>query len=226
LSRSYFILTLYVVIFILLVANLYVIYTDTILRQQYWFTDLFYFDRRLNLPFFFSLFLLLTNLFFLYKIVKRKHPSRSESIFWNTFLITLFLFTLDEAFYIHQHFKMSTFGRIASYDRASWSHYLWVIPYFLVFGALIWILAKHSSSIPKLLTNKLLIAGLVFLTGAVCMEFVGTYYAVLNPKGDIFILLIKTVEAVLQLVGAVMFVNVFQRKNEDPQETAGSHHHF
>ena len=115
---------------------------------------------------------------------------------------------LDEVFYIHQHFKMSTFGRIASYDRASWSHYLWVIPYFVVFGTLIAMLFLNSSQIDVRLRIQMLIAAFVFLLGAVAMEFAGTFYAVINPGLDIYLLLIKTTESVLQLVGSIMFIKI------------------
>lgn len=125
-----------------------------------------------------------------------------------------FLFTLDEAFYIHQHFKMSTFGRIASYDRKSWSHYLWVIPYFVIFGGLLTLLVRQANAITSVIRKKLIFAGVVFLTGAVVMEFVGTYYAVMWPRVDIYILLIKTTEGVLQLVGSVMFADIFLFVNE------------
>lgn len=122
-----------------------------------------------------------------------------------------FLFTIDEALYLHQHFKMSTFGAIASYDQKSWTHYLWVIPYFVVFGTLTGILFKYSDEIGSEIKKKLLIAGFVFLLGAVAMEFAGTFYAVIRPGADIYILLIKTTEGVLQLVGSVMFIDVLYR---------------
>lgn len=153
----------------------------------------------------------LTNLFLLYKILSVRTLSRSQSVFWKTLFIAFFLFALDEAFYIHQHFKMSTFGVIASYDRASWSHYLWVIPYFIVFGTLIVLLFIYSGGIAREMKKKLLAAGFVFLFGAVAMEFVGTYYAVIRPQGDIYLLLIKSAEGTLQMLGSVMFIDVFWR---------------
>lgn len=114
---------------------------------------------------------------------------------------------VDEVFYIHQHFKMSTFGRIASYDRASLSHYLWVIPYFVVFGTLIAILFLNSLEINMRLLIQMTFAAFIFLLGAVAMEFAGTFYAVINPGLDIYLLLIKTTESSLQLVGSIMFIS-------------------
>jgi hypothetical protein len=214
LQRKYFIVALYFFIGLLLATNLFAIYCEMILHRQFSFAWLFYFDRRLNLPFFFSLLLLLINLFLLYKILGRKMLSRSQFVFWITLLLIFFIFTLDEAFYIHQHFKMSTFGTIASYDQKSWTHYLWVIPYFVVFGFLIGVLLKYSADIANELKKKLVIAAFVFLFGAVVLEFVGTYYAVIRPGMNIYILLIKTAEGVLQLVGSVMFADVFLSNKE------------
>jgi hypothetical protein len=213
-TRQYLIAGLYSVILLLLAANLFVAYSGMELGRHYSFGWRFYFDRRLNFPFFFSLSLLIVNLVLLYKIAIDKRLTKTQSKFWYALLVTFLVFGIDEAFYIHQHFKMSTFGTIASYDPASWTHYIWVIPYFLVFGILLTILFLRSSVITTSLKNKLLIAGFVFLLGAVGMEFAGTYYAVMRPKADIYILLIKTVEGGLQMTGSVMFINAFLKTYE------------
>lgn len=207
--QTLFIRIAYFLIALLLVANLVFVYQEMIADQHHSMAWRFYFDRRLNFPFFFSLLLQLVDLFVLYRIVAYRTLSPNLSAFWKTLLVAFFLFALDEAFYIHQHFKMSTFGRIASYDRASWTHYLWVIPYFLVFGTLLIILFKKSAELQVRVKQKLLAAGFVFLSGAVVMEFVGTFYAVLKPQGDLYLLLIKSAEGTLQMIGAVMFLEAF-----------------
>ena len=207
--RRYFISGLYVFIGLLLIANLFLAYNEMVVANHYFFARYLYFDRRLNLPFFFSVSLLLINLFLLYRIAFRSTLSKSQSIFWATLFAIFLLFTLDEIFYIHQHFKMSTFGTIASYDRASWSHYLWVIPYFVVFGILFGILFKYSDELTQTFKMNLMVTGFIFLLGAVVMEFVGTYYSVIRPYADVYILLIKSAEGVLQLVGSVMFIDTF-----------------
>jgi hypothetical protein len=213
--RKYFVGILYLVIVILLIGNLFVVHAETILGRHYSFAWRFYFDRRLNFPFFFSLSLLLINLFLLYRIIRIKTRSKPQAIFWITMGIAFLLFTVDEAFYIHQHFKMKTFGTIASYDRASWSHYLWVIPYFVIFGILMTLLFRYSSAITNKLKRDLLIAGLVFLLGAVGMEFAGTYYAIIRPRADVYLLLIKSAEGLLQMIGSVMFIQIFYRHHND-----------
>lgn len=211
LSRKKFVFTLIFFVVVLFAANLFVVYSEMIKGEHYSFAWRFYFDRRLNFPFFFSLFLQLTNLYLLFRILSREQLTKSQRRFWRTLFITFFLFALDETFYIHQHFKMSTFGVIASYDRASWSHYLWVIPYFVVFGSLFIMLFVYSRDIARDLRVKMLVAGTIFLSGAVAMEFVGTFYAVFKPEGDVYLLLIKSAEGVLQMVGSVMFIDSFWR---------------
>jgi hypothetical protein len=203
----------------MLIANLYVIYSEMIAGRHFSFAWLFYFDSRLNFPFFFSLFLHVINLLLLYNIARGKEWPRSQALFWNAMFVTFLLFALDEAFYIHQHFKMSTFGVIASYDRASWSHYLWVLPYFVVFGTLMVILFRYSAEINQKLKKRLLTAAFVFLLGAVVMEFMGTYYAVLNPHGDIYLLLIKTAEGTLQMIGSIMFIDALLQEPGFSQRT-------
>ncbi len=209
----YIIVALYLIIFALLTANMTVIYSEAIQGHRHHFASLFYFDRRLNVPFFFSLALLLINIVLLYRITTVKTLTRPQIIFWRTLLITFVFFTIDEAFYIHQHFKMRTFGTIASYNPASWTHYLWVIPYFVIFGTLTGILFRHASSISADVKRKLLIAAAVFLSGAMVMEFAGTFYAVVRPA-DVYLLLIKSAEGALQMTGAVMFAQVLLRERK------------
>lgn len=136
---------------------------------------------------------------------------------WRTFFVAFLLFTLDETFYIHQHFKMSTFGVIASYDRASWSHYLWVVPYFVLFGSLMILIFIYSKALSSDLKQRMLVAGIIFLFGAVALEFAGTFYGVIHPYADINILLIKSAEGVLQMIGSVMFLDAFWRGLEEKQ---------
>lgn len=71
------------------------------------------------------------------------------------------------------------------------------------------VLVKYSTGITSGLKKRLVNAAFVFLVGAVVLEFVGTYYAVIRPRADIYIVLIKTTEGVLQLVGSVMFADAF-----------------
>ncbi len=213
-SRKYLIAGLYFIILLLLAANLFVIYGRTVLDRHYSLAFWFYFDLRANFPFFFSTALLVANIFLLYKITRL--PSTKEQLsFWKTLLITFTLFCIDEAFYIHQHFKMSTFGTIASYDIRSWTHYIWVIPYFLIFGILFIMLFIKARVISSGIRQKLLLSAFVFLTGAVGMEFAGTFYSVIQPKFDVYLLSIKTAEGVLQLVGSVMFLDVFYQQAYD-----------
>lgn len=199
----------YFVIAFLLVVNLFVSYQEVVQHRHYSFAWRFYFDRRLNFPFFFSLLLQLVNLCLLVRIIRKGHFPQTQSMFWRTLFVAFLLFAIDETFYIHQHFKMSTFGTIASYDRSSWTHYLWVIPYFIVFGSLLLILVVKSETLPVRLKQRVLAAGFVFLFGAVGMEFLGTFYAVLKPEGDIYLLLIKSAEGTLQMIGSVLFIETF-----------------
>jgi hypothetical protein len=198
-------LVLFLILTMLLAADLYMIYSEEILQVHHRFAWRFYFDRRLNFPFYFSITLLLIVLFFVLRIIKQSRGQAAYR-FWQVLAVVFMLFTCDESFNLHHKFKMKTFGTIASYDQASLSHYLWVIPYFVVFGLLMLWLWRESEHLPLPLTRKLSVAGVVFLLGAVVMEFAGTYYAVKTRQADIYILLIKATEGVLQMAGSIMFI--------------------
>lgn len=198
--------TLVIIALALLVANLMAIYSTIILNHPYSFAWRFYFDKRLNIPFFFSLILLSLNVWFVHCILKEKNGHPSETVFWRIFGLLFLFFGIDESFNLHNRFKAITYGTIASYNPASLLHYLWVIPYFAVFGFLMLQLKKHAADIPEYLKKGLMTASVLFVFGAVLMEFAGTYYYVVTRKTDIYLLLIKTVEELFQIIGLIVFI--------------------
>jgi hypothetical protein len=213
---------LFIILAFLLAANLYVIYSEEILHVHHRFAWRFYFDRRLNFPFYFSITLLLIILFLTLRISKHT-GAQPAARFWKILAIVFILFTADESFNLHHKFKMKTFGTIASYDQASLTHYLWVIPYFVVFGVLMFLLWKESVHLPILLKSRLAVAAVVFLLGAVVMEFAGTYYAVATRQADIYILLIKATEGLLQMAGSILFIRALSRHLRTLVEHQTSH---
>ena len=202
------------VVIFLLIANLAVIYSDNVLNDHQSFAWRFYFDKRQNFPFYFSVFLQLLNLYFIFRLMRHPAMTPQQISFWKNMFVAFLIFTIDEAFYLHFRFKMATFGTIASYDQASLSHYLWVIPYFLVFGFLMVMIFRASAAISRPLKIKILIAATLFLAGAVLLEFVGTYYAVVNKGGDVFLQLIKTAESLCQMIGVIFFIRIFSSELE------------
>jgi hypothetical protein len=196
---------------LLVAANLVSIFSETIFHQNYSLARQFYFDQRLNIPFYFGLALLALNIYFIYRIIIETRNSESQSIFWKILGVIFLLFTVDASFDLHYTIKMSTFGTIASYDERSPSHYLWVIPYIVVFGFLMLKLKKHSTQIHPHLVKNITRAAALFLFGAVCMEFAGIYYFVVTRKVDIWLLLIKSTETLFQMIGSIAFINIFSQ---------------
>ncbi|MBT1704421.1 hypothetical protein [Chryseosolibacter indicus] len=132
-----------------------------------------------------------------------------QHAFWKFLGITFLLFSVDAMFDLHFRIKMSTFGRIASYDQRALSHYLWIIPYFLVFGFLILKVIIYSSSIAVKVRRQIAVAALLFLFGAVFLELAGTYYFVVEGKLNLLLMLIKTGESLFQMIGSILFINTF-----------------
>lgn len=200
---------LFIITLILLIANVILGYVRISHDRSYSLGSLFYFDMRFNIPFYFSIALLLLNLYFIYKIVKAKSLAPAQLLFWKTLGIVFIVFTIDEALYLHFFLKMSTFGTIASYDQKAPSHYLWVVPYVLVFGFLMLKLKQYAHAIPYYLGKRILLASILFLFGAVFMEFLGTYYSVMHKEADLWLMLIKTGEGLFQMIGSVVFIYIF-----------------
>lgn len=197
--------------FVLLLGNLGAIYSTFISHHSLSFAWRFYFDKRLNFPFYFSLILLFINLFFIFRLATKKTLIEGETRFWKVLGIFFMLFTVDETFDLHYLFKIRTYGTIASYNPASLSHYLWVIPYIVIFGFLMIQLKKLSANIPLQVKRGLMLSTALFLFGVVVMEFAGTYYFVVTRSVDLNLMLIKTVEELFQMIGLIAFIRVLSR---------------
>jgi hypothetical protein len=199
--------SLVMITIILLIINIIAIHSLFFANNSFPFASVFYFDRRWNLPFLFTMCMLVFCLYLVYRIASRKRDEAPELEFWKILGFLFLFFAVDKSFNLHYKFKMMTFGTVASYNETSPSHYIWVLPYLLIAGFLVLRLRKRSVHLEPLLNRQLIFAAIVFGSGAIIMEFAGTFYGVVVKGADVYILGIKTLEELLQMIGLIMFTN-------------------
>lgn len=158
-----------------------------------------------NIPTYFSAALLLLSAFLLLLISWACRHSRSPfSRHWLV-LGTVFCFlSLDEALQFHENF-----GRLiqASFQTQGVFYFAWVIPYGLLTLAILCSSLKFLAHLPSVTRLQFLLAGILFVVGALGLELVEGWYFGINGRENITYVLFQTVEETLEMVGMVLFIH-------------------
>ncbi len=172
--------------------------------KKEWFL-LFNMDKEMNIPTIYSSFLFLTCGGFIKLVIKNINPEKHKLLKkWNA-LQWLFVFlAADEALQIHEAFTISYFKNLLPAALSV----VWVIPYgILVIFSFIYF-KPLLASMPKRVRNLSLLAGFVYVSGAIGIEIVGN---LLVKTGDIKLHgisygLISTLEESMEITGLIIFI--------------------
>ncbi len=164
---------------------------------------LFDFDTEANLPTYFSSLLLLSNGILLALIGSRYKASGQK--FWDWFgLSMIFVFlALDEMIQIHEQLDAPM---KAIFNTSGLLYYAWVIPYVFVTIIIAIVYFKFMMRLPKPILKLFILAGILFVFGAVVMEvFSGMHIEKYGDK-TLTNVLMYSFEELLEMSGAVVFI--------------------
>ena len=159
-------------------------------------------DREFNIPTLFSSTIMLACAYILNEIkkVSEKLPSKD----WRL-LSKIFIFlAIDEFFQIHEIFIIPGLRPYLSPALGS----TWVIPYTALVIYLGWRFNKFLRSLKKQTRQKFLQSAIVFLTGAIGMEVVGSYLvrSGIIRLHSLWYGSITGIEELLEILGLIMFL--------------------
>jgi len=158
-----------------------------------------------NLPTFYATFAVLFCAFLLMLIgYLAWHSERQWSGYW-IFLALVFAFlSLDESVQLHEHLidpMRSLFGADGFF------YYAWVIPYgigLVVFAAAYLRFLLH---IPRRSAVLFIVAGSLFVTGAIGFEMIGGYvYQEAGGSLNVLYVVVQSIEEILEMTGIVVFL--------------------
>jgi len=119
-------------------------------------------------------------------------------------LIFLFL-ALDEGASIHE--KIGDFTEDNIIDASGYFYYEWVIPYAIFVTLFVVGYLSFLFSLPKKIAIQFVIAGTIFLSGAVGLEMLSAQEADLYDTNTVTYSVLYTTEELLEMIGIVVFVN-------------------
>jgi hypothetical protein len=114
------------------------------------------------------------------------------------------LLALDEAVMLHEQ----TITPLRDYlGTSGMLYYAWVIPagFFLLFFLIVFL--KFIYHLKPKLRLLFIVAGAIYVSGALGMELMGGYFADLNGKDSLTYALITNFEEVIEMIGILVFIN-------------------
>lgn len=168
------------------------------------FAQLFNVDLERNIPTMYSASALLFCSILLAIIANAKKIAGNTYLRHWTGLSIIFLYlSLDEALIIHD--KLIKPLR-STFNASGFLYFTWVIPGAIFVLVCLLAFLKFLTHLPAQTRRLFLIAGLIFVTGALGVEMVGGYYSNLYGERNIGYAIITTIEELLEMLGIVAFI--------------------
>lgn len=124
---------------------------------------------------------------------------------WWILAASFVLLAVDEAWSFHERLVAPSDGLL----RAALPRFLslsWVVPGMVGAAAVLVVLLRFLLRLPRMLAGRLLVAGMVFLGGAIGMEIAGTAY-MLRPHPSMLVFsMLTTLEESMEMSGVILLI--------------------
>jgi len=161
------------------------------------------FDDEKNLPTLYSTALLFSISILLWLISLKEKKANNKYISWLLLSIVFFYLTLDEILSFHEHLVVPFRN---TFDATGMFYFAWVIPYGVAVLIGFLISFKFLLRLPKRIYKLFILAGIVYLFGAIGMEMIGGSIAESKGMENIIFYLVYTIEESLEMLGLIIFI--------------------
>ncbi|MCH9653318.1 MAG: hypothetical protein K0U86_14805 [Planctomycetes bacterium] len=166
---------------------------------------LLYVDYEGNLPTWYSSIALLLSSVVLCLIAMSKRAEKDQYTFHWFFLSGLFfLLSMDEVASIHEC-AIEPMRKLI--DAKGVLHYAWVIPGGIFVLLVAGFMLRFLISLPARTRNLFLLAGAVFVGGAIGIEMVSAFHAFSHGEKNLLYSLIITLEEAMEMLGVIIFIH-------------------
>jgi hypothetical protein len=125
------------------------------------------------------------------------------------------LITVDKLFHLHNKIRTIAAKTSGIYEPTSPLYYLWTVPYLVVIGYIGLNVKNYVIDLPGVIKKQLIFAAGLFVSGAIFLELTGLYYSYsLNWRTDVNLILIRTAEELLQMLGLIMLIYTLTNHRE------------
>jgi len=169
------------------------------------FVYMFSLAAETNVPAFYATFSLLLVALLLAAVgrASRGDPDLAP-VYWFVLSAIFVFLSADEMLAIHE--RLSDPVR-AALGTSGLLFYAWVIPYGLALLVLAPLLVRFLTRLPRQTAVTFVLAGILYVAGAVGAEMVGGWYSERHGNGNPVYVSIQTIEEVLEMVGILVFIS-------------------
>ncbi len=170
-------------------------------KKLYYFFNL---DFEHNLPTFFSsMNLLLSSVLLLLISYLTCKENRNEYKYWLSLSVIFSFLALDEFTIIHEIVGLKV---QRAFDTEGYFFFAWVIPYSFVVLLLFVVYLKFLMKLPKKTALQFLIAGCMFVMGAMGVEMITANHVYAEGVHNLSYNLLSVVEETLEMTGIIVFI--------------------
>ncbi len=188
-------------------------------KKAAWWSTLFNLDIELSIPSLYQVFLFF-GIAFLFFLISYLKIVGKEHFRWHWFVVSCVALVLafDEGASIHELATMPI-RHLLGGNLPGYLQYAWVIPAIAVVVILVILFWKYFRSLPNRTQLLLLISIMIYLSGALVLEMVGSNYAMLNGIGNLTYNIFVTFEETFEMTGLVLanFTLLDYLQNNYPQ---------
>jgi hypothetical protein len=171
----------------------------------YGLVPLFHLNKEANIPSLYSSLLLLISAVLLAVIGSQTQRDKGRYIaHWFGLAAIFALLFVDEAVSLHELLSRPIRDGLGT---SGFLYYPWVIPYGIFAAAVGLVYKRFLLHLPPQTRRGLVIAGVVYVTGAAGGDLIGGYYAGLHRPGEGAAWVWVTLEEVLELLGIIVLVH-------------------
>jgi hypothetical protein len=168
------------------------------------FVELFDANGEANVPTWYSSSLLLISAILLGLIGAAKRAGGEKyANYWIGLCAVFFFISMDEAAAFHE--KVGVLLQ-AALDTSGALYYAWVIPYGILVAVLALAYLRFLIALPKETRFRIMLAGALYVGGAIGLEFFQGYQATHFEKESMTMSTLTTIEETLEMWGIVFFI--------------------
>ena len=173
-------------------------------RDVFTWIKLLDFDYEGNLPSLYSAVAILFAALLLAVITTHKKRSAQRYLSWLGLTLIFVFLALDEGTSIHEKIGDLT---ETYYKSSGYFYYEWLIPYLVLLAIFVVSYIKFLFTLPKAIAIQFVIAGVMFVSGAVGFEMLGAQEADINNTNTVKYSILYTTEELLEMTAIVVFVH-------------------